>query len=162
MTTHLHETLVTTPSDTTIRIERIFNAPRELVWRAYTEPELLVQWLGPRRLELTVEAMDVRPGGSYRWIHRDPTGERYVFSGDYSEVVEPELLVGTFVFDGWPDSVAVDRAEFEDLGDGRTRLVITETFATRGERDGKLQSGMESGMNEGFERLDELLAGRAG
>jgi uncharacterized protein YndB with AHSA1/START domain len=152
-----NETVITTPSDTQIRIERELDGPREAVWEAYTNPELIVQWLGPRKFTTTVETMDVRVGGTYRYISRDADGTEYAFGGEYREVSAPEILECTFVFDGIPGG-AVDRLELHELDGGRTRLVVVSTFATKEERDGMLASGMDSGVREGYERLDELLA----
>ena len=154
----LHTTSVTTPSDTVIRMERTFDAPRELVWKAHTDPELMAQWLGPNDVTITIEEMDVRPGGSYRYTARRE-GEEFGFSGEYREVDPPKVLEATFVFSGW-DSTSVDRMELEELEGGRTRLVSTSTFDSQEERDGKLQSGMKRGVDDGYDKLDELLAAR--
>jgi uncharacterized protein YndB with AHSA1/START domain len=153
-----HKTSITTPSDTEIRIERVFDAPRQLVWDAYHDPELLPEWLGPRELTTTVEEFDFRAGGSYRFLHTAPDGSEFVFFGDFREVVEPDYVVRTFGWEGMPGKQSVERAEFEELDGGRTRIVVTSTFDSKEDRDGMLQSGMEQGVNEGFERLDELLA----
>ncbi len=152
-------TTITTLSDTEVRIERTFDAPRELVWEAYTDPELLTEWLGPRRLTMTVQEMDVRTGGSYRYTHRDDDGE-YVFFGEFREVVPPKLLVQTFQFEGNDHPPSVDRVEFEELDGDRTRIVVTATLDSIESRDAMLQSGMERGVSEGYEKLDELLARR--
>jgi uncharacterized protein YndB with AHSA1/START domain len=153
-----NKTSITTPSDTEIRIEREFDAPRELVWEAYTDPELLTEWLGPRELSMTIDEFDCRSGGSYRFTHRDSDGNAFIFFGDIREVVEPELMERTFAWEGMPGKQSVERAEFEDLGNGRTRIVVTSTFDSKEDRDGMLQSGMDRGVNESYERLDELLA----
>ncbi|HEX7060067.1 MAG TPA: SRPBCC family protein [Solirubrobacterales bacterium] len=157
-----HPTAVTTPSATKIRIERDFDAPRDLVWAAYTEPELLANWLGPRRLTMTVQEMDVRAGGYYRYTHLssdDSDSAPFVFFGEFLEVQPPHLLVQTFQWEGNPDPPSVDRVEFEDLGDDRTRIVTTATFESTEARDAMLGAGMERGISEGYEKLDELLAG---
>ena len=154
-----HTTAITTPSDTEIRIERLFDAPRELIWEAYTDPELMAEWLGPRDGSISVETMDVRPGGKYRYTHCSSAGDEYHFSGEYREVEAPRLLVATFQFEGI-DSVSIDRLELEELDGGRTRLVATSTFDSKEERDGMLQSGMEKGVNEGYDKLDAQLARR--
>jgi uncharacterized protein YndB with AHSA1/START domain len=155
-----HPTTVTTLSDTEVRIERLFDAPRELVWDAYTDPELLCQWLGPRRLTMTVQEMDVRPGGSYRYAHQDDADEPFVFYGEFREVDPPQLLVQTFDFERNDLGPSLDRVEFEQVGAEQTRLVITSSFDSVQARDSMLQSGMEKGVNEGYERLDELLVRR--
>jgi uncharacterized protein YndB with AHSA1/START domain len=110
-----HKTSITTPSDTEIRIERIFDAPVALVWEAYTDPELFPEWLGPRELSMTVDEFDFRPGGSYRFRHRDSEGNEFVFFGGFSEVEEPGLIVRTFAWEGMPGKQSVERAEFEEL-----------------------------------------------
>jgi uncharacterized protein YndB with AHSA1/START domain len=155
-------TTITTLSDTEVRIERLFDAPRELVWEAHTDPELLCEWLGPRRLTMTVQEMDVRSGGSYRYTHRSGEDGPFVFYGEFREVDPPRLLVQTFDFEGNDLGPSLDRAEFEPVGTGQTRLVITSVLDSVEARDAMLQSGMEKGVNEGYEKLDELLARRRG
>jgi uncharacterized protein YndB with AHSA1/START domain len=147
---------VTTPSDREIRVERIFNAPRERVWRAYTDPELVAQWWG-RGNKLVIERMEVERGGHWRYVEHGPE-DVHGFEGRYREVSPPERIVQTFEWDGMPGYVAVDTATFEDLGDGRTRVVSTSLFHTTEERDGMLNSGMEQGLDESYAALDELLA----
>lgn len=154
-------TTVTTLSDTEVRIERDFDAPRPLVWEAYTDPELLSEWLGPHRLTMTVQEMDVRTGGSYRYTHESPGGDGpFVFFGEFREVDPPRLLVQTFQFEGNEHPPSLDRVEFEELEDDRTRIVVTATFPSVESRDEMLRSGMERGVAEGYEKLDELLARR--
>lgn len=155
-----HPTTITTLGDTEVRIERLFDAPRELVWEAYTDPELLCEWLGPRRLTMTVQEMDVRSGGSYRYTHQSGEDGPFVFYGEFREVDPPRLLVQTFDFEGNDLGPSLDRVEFEQVGAEQTRLVITATFASVEARDSMLQSGMEKGVNEGYEKLDALLARR--
>jgi uncharacterized protein YndB with AHSA1/START domain len=154
-----HPTTVTTPNETEVRIEREFDAPRELVYEAYTDPELLTEWLGPRRLTMTVQEMDVRTGGSYRYTHSDEEGS-YVFFGEFREVDSPRLLVQTFQWEGNDAPPSVDRVEFEELDGSRTRIVVTGTFDSKESRDAILEAGMEKGVREGYEKLDELLARR--
>jgi uncharacterized protein YndB with AHSA1/START domain len=148
--------IVTTPSEREIRVERIFGAPRERVFAIYTDPALIPEWWGPRDTTAVVDAMDVRPGGSWRFVMRGPDGSETGFRGTYREVTPPERIVQTFEWEGMPGHVSVETATFEDLGD-RTRVVTTSIFHTAEERDGMLGSGMESGMNETYARLDELL-----
>jgi uncharacterized protein YndB with AHSA1/START domain len=157
-----NETSITTPSDTEIRIEREFDAPRSLVWEAYTDPQLLPEWLGPRELSMTIDEFDCRSGGSYRFIHSDAEGNTFVFFGQLREVREPELIERTFAWEGMPGKQSVERAEFEELDGGRTRLVVTSTFDSKEDRDGMLQSGMDRGVNDSYERLDELFARQQG
>ena len=155
-----NDTTITTPSDTQIRIERVFEAPRELVWEAHADPELLSEWLGPHDHPVTVTEMDLRPGGSYRWTSPGPEGEELAFYGEYREVSPPEVMEMTFEFSGAPGHVSVDRLELEELEGGRTRLVSISSFDSKEDRDGMLQSGMEKGVAEGHDKLDALLARR--
>jgi uncharacterized protein YndB with AHSA1/START domain len=140
-----------------VRIVREFDAPPEKVFRAHTDPELLVQWLGPRGLEMRIDRFDCSTGGSYRYVHsRD--GEEYWFHGSFHEVRPSELIVQTFTFEGEPDGVALERLVLTDLGNGRTRLEATSLVDSFEGRDAFVASGMEQGVREGYERLDELLA----
>ena len=146
-----------TPTDRTIRVERIFDATRDRVWRAYTEPALVAQWWG-RGNKLVIETMDVVRGGHWRYVEHTPDGETHGFEGRYREVTPQERIVRTFEWDGMPGHTLLETAEFTDLGDGRTRLVATSLFFTSEERDGMLHSGMEGGMAQSYAALDELLA----
>jgi uncharacterized protein YndB with AHSA1/START domain len=137
-------------------VERIFNAPRSRVWRAYTEPELIAQWWG-RGNKLVIEKLEVRRGGHWRFVEQGPDGD-HGFEGRYREVTPQDRIAWTFEWDGMPGHVIVETATFEDLGDGRTKLVTLSLFHPAEERDGMLQSGMETGMNESFAALDRLLA----
>lgn len=144
-----------------IVITREFAAPRELLYRAYTDPALLAQWLGPRRLTMIVDHYDVRDGGTWRFVHRDTDGNEYGFHGVYHGTPSPEDgIVRTFEFDGAPGHVSLETLSFEELGDqgGRTLVRANTVFQSVEDRDGMVQSGMEEGVNEGMERLDELLA----
>jgi uncharacterized protein YndB with AHSA1/START domain len=140
-----------------IRIVREFDAPPEKVFRAHVDPELIVQWLGPRGLEMDIDHYDCRTGGSYRYLHRRG-GEEYGFHGSFHEVRPNDLIVQTFTFEGVPDGVSLDRLVLEDLGEGRTRLTTTSLVESFETRDMILASGMEVGVREGYERLDELLS----
>jgi uncharacterized protein YndB with AHSA1/START domain len=153
-----HETqIVSDPDVPLVRIVREFDAPVEKVFRAHVDPELVVQWLGPRNLTMTIDHYDCRTGGSYRYIHsRD--GEDYGFHGSFHEVRPNELIVQTFTFEGFADQVALERLVLEDLGDGRTRLTATSLVDSFESRDAFVASGMEGGVVEGYERLDEVLA----
>jgi uncharacterized protein YndB with AHSA1/START domain len=148
--------IVTTPAPREIRIERVFDAPRELVWRAFTDSELVAQWWG-RGNKLDIERNEVERGGHWRFVEHGPEGVTG-FEGRYREVSPPERIAQTFEWDGMPGYVAVNTAEFMDLGDGRTRVVTTSLFHTREERDGMLSSGMEQGLDQSYEALDRLLA----
>lgn len=148
------QAIVTTPTDRTIHVERVFNAPRNRVWRAFTEPEFVAQWWG-RGNELVIERMEVKRGGHWRYVEQGPEGS-HGFEGRYREVTPQDRLAYTFEWDGMPGHVAVETVVFEDLGE-RTKVVNTTLFHTTEERDGMLNSGMEKGMNESFAALDRLL-----
>lgn len=152
------ESMVTRPSEREAQLVRTFDAPRERVFRAYTDPEVIPRWWGPYGTTTTVELLETRPGGRWRFVVRDPLGGENVCSGVVREVVVPELLVWTFEWEGNPGHVSIDTATFEDLGD-RTRVDSLSLFHTRTERDALLAAGMEIGLNEAYARLDELLAG---
>jgi uncharacterized protein YndB with AHSA1/START domain len=140
-----------------VRITREFDAPVEKVFRAHVDPDLLVQWLGPRSVEMQIDNFDCRTGGSYRYLHTEG-GEEYGFRGCFHEVRPNEVIVQTFTFEGMPDGVALEKISFEDLGDGRTRLVSTSLVDSFEGRDAFVASGMDVGVQEGYQRLDELLA----
>lgn len=150
---------VSTPSDREIRVERVFDAPRDRVWQAMTDPALIAQWWG-RGNPLVVERNEVERGGHWRYVEHSARGT-HGFEGRYREVTPPERVVRTFEWDGMPGHVAVETATLEDLGDGRTRLVSVSIFHTTAERDGMLHSGMEGGMNESYAALDRVLAAMA-
>ena len=158
-----NKTVITAePGKQELFITREFDAPRELVFRAHTEPELYEQWVGPNDLKMTVEQMDAVAGGSYRFVH-EREGHKYTFHGVYHEVLSPQRIIGTFEFDGLPETghVIMGTTKFEDLGDGRTRLVHQSVFQSVADRDGMIQSGMERGVNDGYKKLDILLSTQA-
>jgi uncharacterized protein YndB with AHSA1/START domain len=148
---------VTTPTEREIHIERIFEAPRDRVFAVYTDPALIPEWWGPRGTTTVVDRMDVRSGGDWRFVARNPDGSETAFRGTYREVSAPDRIVQTFEWEGMPGHVSVETATFEDLGD-RTKVITTSIFHTTEERDGMLGAGMEGGMNETYSRMDELLA----
>jgi len=150
------ELVVTTPSDREIIMTREFEAPRDLVWRAFTEPALLAQWWG-RGNKLDIERMEVERGGHWRYVEHHEGGSDG-FEGRYREVTPPERIVQTFEWDGMPEHVIVNTTAFEDLPGGRTRLTTHSLFLTPEDRDGMLSSGMEGGLNESYDALDRLLA----
>jgi uncharacterized protein YndB with AHSA1/START domain len=157
-TTNTHDTeIIADPDVPLVRIIREFDATPDKVFRAHTDPELLAQWLGPRGVEMRVEHYDCRTGGSYRYVHLSD-GNKYGFRGCFHEVRPSELIVQTFTFEGMPDGVALEKLVLEDLGGGRTRLIATSLVDSFEGRDGFLASGMEVGVREGYERLDEVLA----
>jgi len=148
--------IITTPADREVRIERIFNAPRDRVWKAMTDPKLVAQWWG-RGNKLVIERFEVERGGHWRFVEHSDHGT-HGFEGRYAEVTPPEKVVQTFEWDGMPGHVALETMTLEDLGDGRTRLVTTSLFLTTEDRDGMLQSGMEGGLNQSYAALDRVLA----
>jgi uncharacterized protein YndB with AHSA1/START domain len=150
--------IIAEPGTHHIELTREFEAPRELVYRAYTDPELLAQWLGPRRMTIIIERHEVRDGGMWRFIHRDAEGNEYGFHGVFHGTPSPDNMVRTFEYEGYPGHVSLETATFEDLG-GRTLVRVNAVFQSVADRDGTIQSGMESGVREGWERLDQLLAG---
>lgn len=147
---------ITPIGDREVRIERIFNAPRDRVWKAMTDPKLVAQWWG-RGNKLVIERMELERGGHWRFVEHSDHGT-HGFEGRYAEVTPPERVVQTFEWDGMPGHVALETMTLEDLGDGRTRLVTTSLFLTGQDRDGMLQSGMEGGLNESYAALDRVLA----
>jgi uncharacterized protein YndB with AHSA1/START domain len=156
--TTTHETEITLdPEVPLVRITREFDAPVDKVFRAHTDPDLLVQWLGPRDLEMRIDHYDCRTGGAYRYLHTRGE-EEYGFRGCFHDVRPGELIVQTFTFEGMPDGVALEKLVFEDLGDGRTRLVATSLMDSFEDRDAMVASGMDEGVRQGYERLDEILA----
>lgn len=159
MTSTQQPTTITAPPATPfIEVVRDFDAPRELVFRASTDPEYVVQWLGPRRLQMSIEEWDARTGGAYRYTHSsEEEGFAVHFRGVFHTVRAPELVVQTFEFDGAPDEVATDTIRFEDLGAGRTRLTTRSVLPSVEARDMALESGMSGGIEESYDRLAELL-----
>jgi uncharacterized protein YndB with AHSA1/START domain len=143
-------------SDREIEMTRVFDAPRELVFEAYSKPEHIPHWWGPRSVTTIVETMDVRPGGAWRFIQRDQDGVEYAFYGEYREVVPPERIVSTFEFEGFPGLVMVDTLTLRDV-DGKTTLTVNSRFASREERDRMVESGLEDGAREMWDRLAEHL-----
>lgn len=149
---------ITTPTDREIRVERIFEAPRERLFAVMTDPELIPEWWGPRRYTTRVDQMDVRPGGDWRFVCRDEDGSEEGFRGSYRELTPPERIVQTFEWEPMAGYVSLETMTLEDIGEGRTKVTTVSIFFTTEERDGMLNSGMEEGLNETYERLDELLA----
>ena len=144
------------PAMPTITITREFDAPLANVFRTFAEPELLAQWLGPRGTTMQIEHYDFRTGGAWRYRAEDSKGA-VSFYGSFHEVRPGERIVQTFTFEGYPDGVSLETMTFDDLGDGRTRLTGLSVVESLEARDAILASGMEGGVVEGYERLDELL-----
>jgi uncharacterized protein YndB with AHSA1/START domain len=149
--------VLSTPGPREIVTERVFAAPRERVWSAWTDPALIVRWWGLRESETRVDELDLRPGGSWRFVELKDDGSEAAFRGVYREVSPPQRLVYTFEYEGWPGKVLVDTVELEEL-DGATKVVVHSLFHTTEERDGMIEAGMEKGLVQGYEALDELFA----
>jgi uncharacterized protein YndB with AHSA1/START domain len=152
--------IIAEPDKQELFITREFEAPRELVFKAHNDPDMLKQWLGPRDLTLEIEKFDGRSGGSYRFINcRAATGQTFSFNGVIHEVTAPERIIRTFEFEGLPERghVSLETATFEALPNGRTKLIIHSVFKSVADRDGMIQSGMERGVVDSHERLDELF-----
>jgi uncharacterized protein YndB with AHSA1/START domain len=157
MTNQTNELHVAAEGEREIVTERVFDAPRERVFQAFIDPELIPQWWGRREDQTTVDKMDAREGGDWRFVTDGPDGS-HAFRGTFRAIEPPERLEQTFEWEGMPGHVVVETATFEDLGGGRTKVSTHSRFDTRDERDGMLASGMEIGMGESYDKLDELLA----
>ena len=154
-----NKTIITAePGRQELFITREFDAPRELVFKAHTDPNLFVQWLGPRGYEMTLETFEPKSGGRYRYIHKDYDGNEYGFHGVFHEI-SLERMIQTFEFEGLPEPghVSLDSMHLQELPDGRTKITVHTVFQSVSDRDGMIQSGMERGVSEGYERLDEIL-----
>lgn len=147
---------LTLRSDLEIELSRVFNAPRRLVFEAYSKPEHVRRWWGLRGATLTTCDMDFRPGGAWRFVIREKDGNEYAFRGEYREVVPPERLVQTFEFEGMPGAVSVETLTFSEQ-DGKTTIKAVSRFDSIEARDGMIQSGMEQGAAETWDRLDEFV-----
>ena len=159
MTTPLHPAkplTLTTPSEREIRIERVFDAPRDRVWRAFTDPSLVAQWWG-RGNKLVVERMELERGGHWRFVEHGPDGA-HGFEGRFGDVEPPRRIVQTFAWDGMPTHVSLQTLELEDVDGGRTRVITRSLFMTPQDRDGMLHSGMDKGLAQSYAALDRLLA----
>src|SRR5512134_132843 len=152
-------TITAEPGKQELFITREFDAPRELVFRAHTDPDVYVKWLGPRDLTTNLEAFEPRNGGRWQFTQKDKDGNQYKFHGVYHDVTAPERIIGTFEFDGLPESghVILETTRFESLPGDRTRVITQSVYQSVEDRDGMVAAGMESGVVDGFERLDEIL-----
>jgi uncharacterized protein YndB with AHSA1/START domain len=149
--------VVADPGTHDILITRSFDAPRDAVFKAFTDPDAVRQWWGLNSTETVVDQLEARPGGRWRFVQRDGEGNEYGFHGVYHDLEAPERIVYTFEFEGMPGHVLLETVTFEEQ-DGRTLMTDVSVFQSVADRDGMLQSGMESGAEEGFVRLDEYLA----
>lgn len=150
--------VVAEPGKELLEMTRVFNAPRELVFRAYTDAALIPRWWGPRYLTTTVDKLEPRSGGSWRFVQRDPDGNVHGFHGVYHDLTAPERLVQTFEYEGTPGHVMLETIAFEDIGGGKTRVVVGGALQSVEDRDAMIASGMQEGAEESNQRLDELLA----
>jgi uncharacterized protein YndB with AHSA1/START domain len=151
------KTVITAPAGQPfVDMEREFDAPAALVHRAHLEPELVAQWLGPRQYRMTLEAWDARPGGAYRYVHSSDAGS-FAFHGVFHST-DMENMVQTFEFEGYPGHVSLDAATIEDIGGGRSRVRVHSVFQSVADRDGMIENGMGDGVEDGYNRLDELMA----
>lgn len=149
--------VVAEPGKQEIIMTREFDAPRELVFKAHIDPKLYVQWLGPHGYEMILETFEPVSGGRYRYIHKDKDGNEYGFHGTF-HAMSLESMVQTFEFEGYPGHVSLDSMTLEELPGNRTKATIHSVFQSVSDRDGMIQNGMERGVTEGYERLDEILA----
>ena len=162
MTMTKHETeIIADPNLPTVEIIREFDATPDKVFRAWTEPELVARWMGPRSVEMLIDTWDCRTGGEYRYRAVRDGEEIAHFYGSFHVVRPNERLTQTFGFDEMPDAVSLDTMTFEDLGAGRTRVVALSVVYSMEARDGMMSSGMDVGILEGYQKLDELLAEQA-
>lgn len=156
-----NKTIVTAePGKQELFITREFDAPRDLVFKAHIDPELYIQWVGPKDLTMKIQKFDMTDGGSYNYTH-ERGGHTYAFFGVTHEVHAPERIIGTFEFDGLPERghVIMGKTTFEELPNGRSKIVHQSVFFSVSDRDGMVQSGMGRGVSEGYEKLDNLLEG---
>lgn len=144
------------PSDKEVVFERTFDAPRELVFKTYTDPRLVERWWGPNRMRTVVKSMDVKAGGKWRFINIDPEGKEFAFRGEYREVLPPWRLVNTFEFEMMPGHISEETVTFEEH-DGKTTVTGRSVFATKADRDGMISTGMEGGLRESMGRLHKVL-----
>lgn len=149
------------PGRLDLTIIQEFSAPRARLFQAYTDPELYLQWLGPRYLKMNLEKFEPWSGGSWRYVQSDPVGNSYAFHGVNHEVTTGERIISTFEFEGLPEPghVVLEIAEFEDLPGGGTRIVSQSVYRSLADRDGMIAAGMESGVVDSYERLKELVEG---
>ncbi|SDR00902.1 Uncharacterized conserved protein YndB, AHSA1/START domain [Virgibacillus subterraneus] len=138
-------------------ISRIFNAPRELVFKTYTDPITVPEWWGPKRYTTTVDQMDVKKGGIWRFIHRDVEGNEYAFNGVYHEISSPEKIINTFDVEGYSDFLGLVTIHFEEMPGSKTKFTETTVYQSVEGRDGMIKAGMEEGAIELLDRLEEFL-----
>ncbi len=149
---------VTLHSDREVILEREFDAPRELVFDAFSKPEHVAHWWGQQGSTMPICEMDFRPGGAWRFVEQAADGNQYGFRGEYREIVRPDRIVWTFEYEGLPGHISVDSLVFEEIEHGqRTRITSTTVFDSLADRDGMIQSGMAQGASESYERMANYL-----
>jgi len=160
ITKNNHVSITTEPGNKEIIIVKEFDADRELVFKAFTDPYMYSQWIGPKGLNMKIDRFEPHNGGSYRFVQKDQKGHEFAFHGVYHEVLYPERIISTMEFEGLPEKghVEMDTAKFEVLPGSRTRLTIQAIYQSLEDKDGIINNGMENGIDEGFERLEELLS----
>lgn len=156
-----HRLELTMPSDREVLLTRVFDAPRERVFRAHVDPKAFAEWWGPRDYTTRVDRWDPRPGGAWRAIHRTPDGTEHGFHGVFQEIAPPERIAWTFEYEGAPGHVVKETVTFDEVRAGKTKLTVRALFDNREDRDGMVASGMEWGARQGYERLDEVLTREA-
>jgi uncharacterized protein YndB with AHSA1/START domain len=155
-----NKTVITVePGKQELFVTREFDAPRELVFKAHTDPDLYARWVGPRDLTMKLETFEPVSGGRWRFIQKDKDGNEFGFHGVNHDVTTPDRLISTFEFEGLPESghVILETTKFEELPGNRTRVTTQSVYQSVEDRDGMVAAGMESGVVDGHERLDEIL-----
>ena len=150
--------LIAQPNSHELTMTRVFNAPRDVVFKVMTDPKQIPNWWGPRDYTTIVDKMEVKSGGVWRYIQRGADGSEFGFHGVYHSIIAPESIIDTFEFEGMPGHVLMETTTLEALPDGKTKLIVSSVFQTVEDRDGMMSSGMEGGANESYDRLDEILA----
>jgi uncharacterized protein YndB with AHSA1/START domain len=139
-------------------MERVFDAPRDLLWKAHTDKELMAKWWGPRKYETAIETYEPHVGGKWKMVHK-ADGEEHVFFGEFKEIAEPSMLTWTFNYEPYPNSTIVETVHFEELSKGKTKLRTVSHYTSIEALEGMIGSGMEDGATESWDRLEELVAG---
>jgi uncharacterized protein YndB with AHSA1/START domain len=140
-----------------VRTERVFDTSPARLFKAYSDPEQILQWWGPRRMTMRIDKMDFRVGGIWRFIHIDPEGKEYAFNGIYKEIDEPNKIVDTFEYEPMPGHGLVETITFEEQPDGKTKLTVSSRYDSLDDLEGMVSMGMEKGQTESMERLSELV-----
>ncbi len=161
MTTHNSTKIDAIPGRQEILITREVNAPREQVFKAFTDPDLYSKWIGPRDLKTTLIKFEPKTGGQFRYIQKDKSGRQFAFHGVYHEVKAPEMIIETFEYEGLSEKghAILEKVNFEPLPGNRTKIVEKSVFLSVEDRDGMMQADMTKGINESYEQLDKLLEG---